>query len=251
MPHEARPVEAAPEAPPVEAAPAVASAAAEPSDVPGGTWLERLEAVRRGAGALPPKPPSDVPPPLPAAPAHRLVSSLASTPPPSAPAFGTADVLDEISSAKIEMPAPVAPAPRHHWREAVWGLLLVVLVAVGLTAAYFWAQEAEAPVAEVDPALSAERARLAKARSALEEGHQHNLEGVEAADAAIAAYERALAVAPELGGAERGLAIAYTKKGDKKSAVAHYRRYLELEPDAKDAAEVRKIIRSYEKRRGR
>jgi hypothetical protein len=30
--------------------------------------------------------------------------------------------------------------------------------------------------------------------------------------------------------------------------VTHYRRYLELEPDAKDAAEVREIIEAWEKR---
>jgi tetratricopeptide (TPR) repeat protein len=169
--------------------------------------------------------------------------------PPASPEPPAEEGWDEIASAEIDVaPAPAPRRERHVIRDAIWVTMLVLAASGGLAAAYFSAETEPAPSAEVDPELAERRARLARARSALEEGHRLALEGASGADAAIAAYRRALEAAPELSAAERGLAIAFSAKGDTAEAVTHYRRYLELEPDAKDAAEVREIIEAWEKR---
>lgn len=225
---------------------------------PEGGWMARLEEARRSAPALPqrrsestaPPPSMDTPPPLPEKPAHRLVARLESSAPHRPPAPETPPV-EEIASAQIAV-APVVPVvPRRGWRDALWVTLLVGLVTAGIVAAYLSATEAPVPEARVDPELEAKRARAGRARQALERGLALTLEGPAKATAAIQAYEEALALAPELAAAERGLAIALTAKGDKAAAAEHYRRYLELKPDAKDAAEVRSILKAFEARRRR
>jgi tetratricopeptide (TPR) repeat protein len=55
---------------------------------------------------------------------------------------------------------------------------------------------------------------------------------------AVAAFTEALAVDPSLSRAERSLAAVLERLGRKEEATAHLRRYLELAPDAPDAAQV-------------
>lgn len=227
--------------------------------------MARLEEARRSAPALPrrksaavptpPPIPSPVaaPPPLPKPPAHRLVAQLEAqktdkSPPRPSPAV---PVVEEISTARIEVSTETAPPPQRGWRDAVWASLLVLLVLVGLGVAYFRANESPVSQATVNPALAEKKAKLSRARDALEEGHRWALQGPRQADKAISAYKRALVEAPDLAAAERGLAIAYTAKGKKGRAVKHYRRYLELDPEAKDADEVRKILRAWASSRSR
>lgn len=152
---------------------------------------------------------------------------------------------DAISSMQIEVPKEVKKKRIPDW---VVMSLLAVLVLGGIYGAYRVVQKEPAPEAKVDPKLKAAAERKKQAVQQLEEGHRLAMQGKESADAAIAAYQKALTLEPSLAKAERGLAIAYTHKEDKAAAVKHYKKYLELDPKAKDAAEVREIIRSYEKK---
>jgi hypothetical protein len=52
---------------------------------------------------------------------------------------------------------------------------------------------------------------------------------------------------PNFPKAHRALAIAYAKQNNAADAVSHYQRYLDLSPNAPEAAQVRKIIDDYEK----
>ena len=188
------------------------------------------------------------PPPLPAKPAHRLVAQLEASRP-TAP-VSPAPALDEISTARVEVPVSPSSAPRRRWvRDVAWLSVVVVAGLGALTFAYRSADTASIPEPALDPRLEAKRARAARARTALEEGHRLALKGAGHADAAIEAYRRALAEEPELAAAERGWAIVLVSQGRKAEAVKHYRRYLALKPDARDAADVRSIIDEWEKSR--
>ena len=52
---------------------------------------------------------------------------------------------------------------------------------------------------------------------------------------AIAAFQRAVAVAPESAAAENGLAVALAQAGRKEEAIQHVRRALDLDPDYQPA----------------
>jgi tetratricopeptide (TPR) repeat protein len=56
-------------------------------------------------------------------------------------------------------------------------------------------------------------------------------------------YERALAAAPNYTLAHFNLANALVDRGDYDGAIEHYQRYLSLAPNAKDAEQVRQMIR--------
>lgn len=126
--------------------------------------------------------------------------------------------------------------------------LLVLLVLAGIGWAYL-----RAPVTQVEPLLDQDAVTAAAqkrtAMAALERGHALVLKGADKADEAIAAYREALRLDPSLAAAERGLGISFATKQAAKDAVRHYKRYLQLSPDAKDAGEVRRIIREFERRR--
>ena len=54
-------------------------------------------------------------------------------------------------------------------------------------------------------------------------------------DRAVTAFSRALEIDPALASAERSLGLALTRLGRKAEAAQHFRRYLQLRPDADDA----------------
>lgn len=270
------------------AGPAVPVVPKQDDSVPSG-WMARLEAARAVAkGGDHPAPPAaragptseapqaappSSPPPLERAlarrgsqaegegkPAHLLVAQLEADEQRRrdqeaarrSELFSDEEPEELISKVEVELPK----APPRKKRVPDW-LIVVVLGAVvlgGIGYAYTSANDEPAPKAEIDPEL-AKKAELRKqAMVALERGHMLALEGKQSADAAIAAYEEALALEPTLASAERGIAIVYAAKDDDANAVAHYKRYLELSPDAKDAAEVEAIIERWErakKQRGR
>jgi hypothetical protein len=62
---------------------------------------------------------------------------------------------------------------------------------------------------------------------------------------AISLFEQALSLDPTLGEAHRALGIVHADLHDEAEAVAHYQKYLEMAPHAKDAARVKKIIDDY------
>jgi tetratricopeptide (TPR) repeat protein len=61
-------------------------------------------------------------------------------------------------------------------------------------------------------------------------------------DQAIDAFRQALGIDPEMAEAERSLAGALDQAGREQEALAHFERYLELDPDAPDAERVSKRI---------
>jgi tetratricopeptide (TPR) repeat protein len=234
--------------------------------VPSG-WMARLEAAKNAASAVsgppavaPPRADS-VPPPLPAAPrppprpkslegkpAHLLIAHLEAENSrrhtSAVRAAPEAPPVDAI--ARVEVARPALPRARKVPDWVIFSLL-GALVLGGIGFAYTSAHQAPAPRAEIDPALAAAAEKRKAARAALDEGHQKLLAGADGVEAAIVAYQRALALEPNLASAERGLAIAFAARKDEATAVQHYQRYLQLDPDAKDADEVRAIIARYHK----
>lgn len=63
-----------------------------------------------------------------------------------------------------------------------------------------------------------------------------------ALDKAIAAYTKALTIEPGRAEAELGNGVALEQLGRKDEAAQHFRRYLELRPDAPEAKELRKRL---------
>jgi tetratricopeptide (TPR) repeat protein len=62
---------------------------------------------------------------------------------------------------------------------------------------------------------------------------------------AVASFEQALNLDPNLSDAHRSLGIVHADLHDETEAIAHYQKYLEMAPQAKDAARVKKIIDDY------
>ena len=255
--------------------PAVPVVKQQNDSVPAG-WMQRLEAARMmisSPGSEPPPSPEPAeaaapsrPPPLrsssgasaPAGfdkkPAHLLVAQLEEEEQrrrareAARSSEAAEEPADEI--ARVEIPRPAAAKPKRRVPDVViWGLL-GALVLGGVGYAYSMAQQEPAPTATVDPKLVEAAERRRAAIVALEEGNGFVAAGKGSADKAIAAYQRALSLEGTLAKAERGLAIAHAAKDDNETAVHHYRRYLDLDPEAKDAEEVREIIRKWEKAQG-
>ncbi|MCA9553219.1 MAG: hypothetical protein KC933_24495 [Myxococcales bacterium] len=259
------------------AGPSVPVLKRQDDSVPSG-WMARLEAAKAVAQsasgpanvASEPPPTPSAPPPTPSAPpplkpalakkgkgletvpAHLLVARLEADEKKRSDAqpnlFAEPTSQDLISHVKVDLPKAPKKKKVPDW---VVMLLLGVLVVGGVGAVYSAVKKEPPPKAVVDPALKAAAERRKQAMAALEEGHTFALEGRKGADQAIAAYSKALELEPTLAPAERGIAIAYAAKDDDATAVKHYRRYLELSPDAKDADEVKKIIRRWEEAEAR
>lgn len=68
---------------------------------------------------------------------------------------------------------------------------------------------------------------------------------------AIANYQKAIKLKPNLPTAHRSLGVAYTRIGQIEKAAKEYETYLKLQPDAPDASQVRQILDQYYKSRGR
>ncbi len=267
------------------AGPAVPVLKKQNDSVPNG-WMARLEAARMVAsaqsGASAPassqaptqssKPPaaSSGPPPLkvsskpkpakPAVenkPAHLLVAQLQEEE--DRRRKDEAARLDALFSNKNQAPESVANVeielPTAQKKRKVSERLIIALFVVGglgvVVGAYNAVKKEPAPKLVVDPALKAKAERRKRAVDALERGHSHVLKGKEGAQDAIKAYKEAIALDSELAGAERGLGVAYVALDEKAEALAHYKNYLKLAPEAKDAKEVRKIIQQYEKKLGK
>ncbi len=65
--------------------------------------------------------------------------------------------------------------------------------------------------------------------------------------AAMAAFEEALRLDPDLAGAHRALGILFAREHAASRALWHYQRYVRLAPQAPDAAAVRELIVQYQK----
>lgn len=74
-------------------------------------------------------------------------------------------------------------------------------------------------------------------------------------DAAIERFQESIRYKPNFARPHRLIAEAYEKKGEKAEAVNYYQKYLEILPQAEDAAKVRrrieKLTRELERQRAR
>jgi len=202
------------------------------------------------ADAPPPLP--DAPPPLPSAPArprpaHLLLAELEAKKAETTPSEDLSRDMPAAEIALADVQKPEVPRAKRGPSDRAIRFAALFVIAVGIVAVVWTTTSEPGPAVKVDAALENEARRRRQAMTSLERGHALALKGPEQADAAIAAYERALELVPDLASAEKGLAIAHAAKDRDDVAVAHYRRYLELAPDADDADEVQKIIRDWER----
>lgn len=219
--------------------------------------------VRVGPPPLPPPLPSQkarapvVPPPaFSTKPAHLLVAELEAAEAEKKreakqrknSALGsTQDEISKSEIAQVQIAKPDTDIAEKHIPKWVYGLA-VALVLGGVAAAYVYAEK-KTPVvkAEADPELRAKAERARKANALVEEGHA----ALEAKDPAkaIESYLSALKIDPQFARAERALGVAYAAKGDDAAAAEHYKKFLTLDPDAPEAAQVRAIVDKYEARK--
>ena len=79
---------------------------------------------------------------------------------------------------------------------------------------------------------------LARARVAYTLGNQHLFAGE--TGAAVQAYQQALAAYPNYAAGYRGLGLAYAQQGDRVAAIHAFKQYVQLVPNAKDVALIKK-----------
>ncbi|MEM7679206.1 MAG: tetratricopeptide repeat protein [Myxococcota bacterium] len=217
--------------------------------------MARLETARRIASGKPP-PPVDLPgtasdaaggPPA-LNPAHALVAQLEEEEARKngARASSALTSAEALADAKVSLPSspPVRPMP-----EWVWGALLVMLVAVSLSYAYLRATNEQALPYEVEPArIDSDRRSENDDRKLLrllKKGHEAAIAGQHRQ--AILNYQAAVALDPNLASAQRGLGIAYAAIEDYASAVRHYERFIDLQPESMEAAKIQELIEAYKR----
>lgn len=272
------------------AGPAVPVTTRPDDSVPSGAngWLARLEAAKRGGLVITSaentpivpvpsdKPQAPGPPPLKkrgnggkdtapawtAKPAHLLVAELEQKEREKREKreaqANLSTAVEEISKSEIAQHEIEKPQERAHRRKVptwawVTGLVASVAIAGGI-ALYFAMREPPPPPKQLDPELIAKSERVKQARAAVEEGHNlFQAAGDDKAkiDLAIAKYQQAVALEPDLARAERALGVAYAKRGDDELAVQHYKRFVELEPNNPEASQVRAFIEKYEKKKAK
>ncbi|MEO0813830.1 MAG: hypothetical protein AAFY60_13265, partial [Myxococcota bacterium] len=66
-------------------------------------------------------------------------------------------------------------------------------------------------------------------------------------EAAIDKVHESLTLDPAFGKSHRLLGVVYAEMKQNEAAVQHYKRYLQLEPEAADAKDVQQIVDDYEK----
>ncbi len=167
-------------------------------------------------------------------------------------------------------PSPVTPgAPRPLRRYALPAGAALALMGVAVVIATWGDADGSAPAVDATsevaaPAVAsagdADKARAdaagktrAEAEAALAQEKAkkqvlkgHELLGKGKFSDAIREYKKAEALAPEDGVVHRSLGIAYTGLGNAEKAVAAYKSYLRLMPDAPDGAQLRAMIEEYE-----
>lgn len=89
------------------------------------------------------------------------------------------------------------------------------------------------------PVLTPEQ-QAARALAAGSEAYAHRDYGK-----AVASFEEALNLDPSLADAHRSLGIVHADLHDEAEAIAHYQKYIEMLPHARDSARVKKIIDDY------
>lgn len=239
----------------------------------GSSWMQRLEAVRQ-TGLLEnldrPPPKADRGKELPvtgasdngnkddsqsfrAKPAHLLVAELEEADrkrqeekkAPKDSALGEGKGTNRISQVKIAKPE--AKTEHRKIPTALLISVVVVVMAGGSWIGYWQVSETDSKELENSAQLVELKKNIERRKNAvasMEKGHISLAAGK--VDAALTAYRKALDLEPSLGKAHKGLGAVFAKKKNVPKMLEHYKKYLQLEPAAKDAVDVKKIIAKHE-----
>jgi hypothetical protein len=196
--------------------------------------------------------PASAPPPLrqPPPPPRRRASSGNSAaranpelPLLALPSLGAEPKKKDVTLLASEAAKELAELPPR--KRPVIAFFAIAVLVVGGAAAWVKRDAIVVELASKEPhpvvVETAEDKALARF-AAGQEAYNHNR-----LNEAVKSFEAALALMPNSAKVHRALAIARAKQNRAADAVEHYRAYLELDPRAADAAQVRKIIDDYEK----
>jgi len=216
---------------------------------PDGGSTSALEGAPPGASTLPSPetatpPPRPPPPPPRRRPAKRPTTLETTLPPLALPTLGSAEPhKQEVTLLGSEAARELAEV-RPQKRPVLPFVIIAVLVVAGIGA---WVKRDAIVLA-----LAAKDKRPQVVETAQDKALAFFAAGQDAydhgkLDVAVKNFESALTAMPHFARAHRALAIAYAKQNRAADAVEHYRSYLDLSPNAPEAAQVRKIIDDYEK----
>lgn len=152
------------------------------------------------------------------------------------PEFGPLAVTSEV--AFLTYPAEPVPVGRHVLRDraiaVAWERALVI-GGIG-------EQDQYVPLPRHAPTTWRPAPDRAQAKIMLEAGKQALIKG--RLESARTSLEKCLKADPYLADCHRNLGVLFAKSDDVERALRHYRRYVELAPQAKDANRVRQMIQS-------
>lgn len=201
-------------------------------------------------GGPPPTPPEAPAPPPPEPAAEAL---------PSLPDLGLPDLPEEDHKREPTLLASEAASELAHElgkRRSSLPILIGALVAIAIIGgAAFWQRDTIIEVVTGEAPGPVVLTKEQKAEAALADGlliakDANNLEGEalkKKLEQAVAAYKKALSLNPKLALAHLRLAVAYAKTEEKAEAVKHYEKFVEIDPQAPQAKEVKKIIEDWYK----
>ncbi len=127
-------------------------------------------------------------------------------------------------------------------------MALLVVLAAGVVTAFVYKDTLIKTVADPNEAVDDEMLEAEKTRTRARElwAEANTLYEAKQFSDAIARVTESLELDPRFGKSHRLLGVVYAEMKRNDDAVRHYKQYLELEPQAKDAKEVQEIIDDYE-----
>ncbi|MEL6758783.1 MAG: tetratricopeptide repeat protein [Myxococcota bacterium] len=189
------------------------------------------------------------PPPPPMPPARKKVAASDSP--------NGLEALPELPTLKTQAPAKrdptlldrqVTPDVKASSRGWMVAAALLFVLAAGVVTAFVYKDTLIDTVADPNEAVDDEMLEAEKTRTRARElwAEANNLYESKQFSDAIARVTESLELDPRFGKSHRLLGVVYAEMKRNDDAVRHYKQYLELEPQAKDAKEVQEIIDDYE-----
>lgn len=201
-----------------------------------------------------------------AGPENRTASPKAAPPPARRPpralgqsVFESLPELPDVRSApakrNLTLVAMLHVAPKalsmRGWRLAAVGCLFL---AVSIFATAMWQKQrllARFATVPKEPIVTTSSLQAPVALTPQQQAAQYLNQGIEAYRTrdyghAVSLLEQALNLDATLSAAHRSLGIVHAKLHDESEAMVHYKKYLEMAPQAPDAADVKKILDDYQ-----